>query len=185
MGHLPESTVRAYLAQSGEIPTALSDARGCGLEPNWNEDDLVLRLPIRGPTAPRPGETPPEAANIAEHRWTESYLLEGIFDDYRTLPPIWRFLDPRTGDNIGTAAYPSPRGPSVLHSEGLVCAHFNRLAYADHGGPHPWDGAQGWQNPVEGTQAMTISAMLAHLIWEVRYNSNGRMASLPPCDAAA
>jgi hypothetical protein len=186
MGNLPAATVRTYLAQPGEIPAALSDARGCGLGPDWDEADLVLRVPLLGPAAPGPGEAPVEVADTTDEMWTEPYLLEGIFDDYRTLPPIWRFLDPRTGDDIGPAAYPAPRGPSVLHPQGLVCAHFSRLAYADHGGPHGnWGGSQAWQTPVEGTQALTISAMLARLIWEVRYNSRGRIAPLPPCAAAA
>lgn len=186
MGKLPEGTVRAYIAQPSELPAALSEARGCGLTPAWDENNLVLHVPLLGPPSPSAGEPPLNIGDITAKMWTEEYLLEGVFDDYRALPPIWRFLDPRTRDDIGPAAYPAPRGPSVLHPHGLVCAHFSRNAYAEHGGPHGnWNGPSAWQTPVEGTQALTISAMLARLTWEVRYNSVGRMAELPPCAAAA
>lgn len=181
MGLLPAQTVRAYLEKPGEILAALNEARSCGLKPTWNKDELVLRVPLHGPPAPAIGERGPEPVEITPEMWTEPYLIEGVFDDYRTVPPIWRFLDPRTTADIGPPAYPQPRGNSVLHPQGLVCAHFSRLAYSDHGGPHGnWTGPHSWQLPVEGTQAMTISAMLARLVWEVRFNSLGRMAPLPP-----
>ena len=74
----------------------------------------------------------------------------------------------------------------MLHGQGLVCAHFSRMAYAEHGGPHGnWNGTAAWQQPVEGTVAMNVSAMLARLIWEVRYNSAGRMGDLPIREEAA
>lgn len=75
---------------------------------------------------------------------------------------------------------------SVLHGQGLICAHFSRMAYAEHGGPHAnWNGMAAWQQPVEGTIALHVAAMLARLIWEVRYNSAGRMMALPAVEEAA
>lgn len=173
---LPEAAVRAYLAQPEEIPAALAHARGLGLEPIWSGDALNLRLRLEGPS------TAPSAAAVSE----EEYLIEGRFDQYRVLPPIWKFLDPRTGQDIGPAAYPQPLGNSVVHPAGLICAHWSRLAYAQHGGPHGnWGGPESWQTRVEGTEALTISDMLARLIWEVQYNTRGRMAPLPQRQAAA
>lgn len=176
----------AYLAQPGELAAALSEATRSGLDAEWDGDGLCLRVPINGPPASPPGE-PPLSPGVAEpHMWSEPYLLEGLFESYRTLPPIWRFLDPRDGRDIGPSAYPQPLGASVLHPHGLICAHFSRLAFAEHGGPHSnWNGPSAWQQPVEGTVAMHIGAMLARLIWEVRYNSAGRMAPLPVREEAS
>jgi hypothetical protein len=186
VGLLPDEVVRAYLAEPAEIPAALAYARSCGLQPEWDEDALVLRIALRGLPAAAGDEQPIAPRDIMAELWTEPYLLEGVFDDYRVLPPLWRFLDPRTGAGIGVPAYPSPRGTSVLHGNGLICAHFSRLAYAEYNGPHGnWNGARSWQTRVEGTEAMTVSDMLARLIWEVRYNSVGRMAALPAYAEAA
>jgi hypothetical protein len=186
MGLVPAHVTRAYLQQPGELPAALIEARRCGLEPAWDPDGLRLRVTIEGPPAPRPGEPPLSPGAAEPAMWTEPYLLEGVFDDYRTLPPIWRFLHPRNGNDVGPAAYPRPLGPSVLHPQGLVCAHFSRMAYAEHGGPHGnWNGTVAWQQPVEGTVAMHMAAMLARLTWEVRYNSAGRMMELPVLEEAA
>ena len=177
---------RAYLSQPGELPAAVSEARSSGIDPEWDPMALKLRVALNGPAAPDPGESPLTPGTAEPWMWTEPYLLEGVFDGYRTLPPIWRFLDPRDGREIGPAAYPQPLGPSVLHGQGLVCAHFSRRAYAEHGGPHGnWNGTAAWQRPVEGTVAMNVSAMLARLIWEVRYNSAGRMGDLPIREGAA
>lgn len=182
MGSLPSAAVRAYVMQPDEIPAALAHARQCKLAPSWNKETLVLRVPICGPG----GGDPRPLGDITPADSVEPYLVEAIFDDYRVLPPWWRFLDPRTHEDIGIAAYPKALGPSVLHPGGLVCAHFSRMAYADHGGPHGnWGGPRSWQTRVEGTEALTASDMLARLIWEIRYNSVGRLAPLPTCELAA
>lgn len=186
MGLVAAQVTTAYLSQPGELPAALSEARSSGLDPEWHSDRLCLRIALEGPAQPSPDQPTLTAGGAEPFMWTEPYLLEGIFDGYRTLPPIWRFLDPRDGREIGPAAYPQPLGPSVLHTHGLVCAHFSRMAYAEHGGPHGnWNGTEAWQQPVEGTVAMNVSAMLARLIWEVRYNSAGRMTDLPIREEAA
>jgi hypothetical protein len=186
MALVPAQVTRAYLEQPGELHAALTEARESGLQPVWEPSRLRLRLALKGPPAPAPGDAPLAAGAAEPSIWSEPYLLEGLFDDYRTLPPVWRFLDPRDGQDVGPAGYPRPLGASVLHSQGLVCAHFSRLAYAEHGGPHGnWNSTEAWQQPVEGTVAMHMAAMLARLIWEVRYNSAGRMADLPIREEAA
>jgi hypothetical protein len=186
MALLSDEVVRAYLSAPGEMPAAIAYARSCGLEPEWDEHALVLRLPLLGVPAPSGEERPIAVSDIKAEHLTEPFLLEGVFDDYRVLPPIWRFLDHRNGNNIGTAAYPQPRGASVLHGQGLICAHFSRMAYKEYDGPHEnWNGVQAWENRVEGTEALTVSDMVARLIWETRYNSQGRMSPLQPCAIAA
>ena len=149
------------------MPAALAGAKRSGHELVYDEDALTARLRLEGPAAADDG--PPEP-----------YLITADFEDYRVLPPIWRFVDPRTGNEIGTAAYPQPTTTSVLHPNGLICAHWSRLAYAAVGGPHSnWGGPETWRSPSEGTIALTIPDMLARLAHEVAA-SRGRMAALPP-----
>jgi hypothetical protein len=100
-------------------------------------------------------------------------VLVGKFTGYRAVPPAWRFVDPVTGQpapRAFPAAGPSPSG-SIFHSSLLLlCAPWNRLAYAGAGGPHgDWGAAVGWLNVRNYTQAQTIADMLAtveaHLRW--------------------
>lgn len=77
------------------------------------------------------------------------FYLRGRFDNYRELPPEWAFCSPdwRKRGKQYFPARPSrtPFGSPILHSNGLICAHFNRLAYKSHGGPHAdWGGPAQW-----------------------------------------
>lgn len=169
MALLPVDTVRAQLAEELEPAQAWATRRGLSLE--FFEQEATLNLMLWGPEG-------------------EAYLLAGEFPDYPTLPPIWRFVDPRSGQKIGPAAYPAPvqpyphGTPVVLDggSEGVVlCAHFNRLAYAEEGGPHgDWGGLANWRNrPIGGyTFATCIAEMLVRIALEVSA-ANGRKAPLP------
>jgi hypothetical protein len=151
---------RAFVEADEEMPAALAWARNKGLDLRYDADALTVSLALTGPP-------------------DEPYLITGDFERYRLLPPTWRFVDPRTGEVIGTAAYPQPQHASVLHPNGLICAHWSRLAYSEHNGPHAdWGATTTWQQPKAGTVALTIPDMLARLVWEVRV-SNGRMAPLP------
>jgi hypothetical protein len=165
---LPRETVKAILSHDSEIPAAHAWACRRKLELEYDEDGLALRLPLNGPSIDPVGEPEP-------------YLVTGSFDDYDVLPPVWRFVDPRTGANIGSAAYPQPVGSSVLHPNGLVCAPWNRLAYAGEGGPHSdWGVPTAWKTAAPSyTRALTIPDMLDRIAREVRA-SRGRMAALPP-----
>lgn len=160
--------VLAYLEQ--EIPAAMAWATEKGLTPDWNPDDLSFSLRLQG---------------RGENDTVEDYLLVGTFDDYRVEPPTWRFLDPRTGENIGPAAYPAGAWPggSVFHSHGLICAAWSRDAYGDRGGPHAnWGAATQWQTVArEYVQADTIADMLARIYAELQVSS-GRMQPLPELD---
>jgi hypothetical protein len=148
--------VLAYLAE--EIPAALDWATSKGLQPEWAPDTLTFSHRLQGG---------------GENDTVEDYLLVGTFDDYRVEPPTWRFLDPRTGENIGPAAYPLgnwQNGGSVFHGNGLICAAWSRDAYGDRAGPHAdWGAATRWQTVGrEYVQADTIPDMLARIYAELQ-----------------
>ena len=171
MAQLPLDAVRAILAQESEIPAALAWAERHGHTLEYDSDSLTVRLPVDGPAV---------GANGAR----EPYLLVGWLEDFDLLPPIWRFVDPRNGRVIGRAAYPAPgpTGSSVLHSNGVICAPWSRLAYADagEGGPHSdWGAQREWKRAAPNyTHAETIPDMLDRIVREIRC-SGGRMTPLP------
>ena len=160
--------VLAFLEGEDEIPGAIRWAAYHGLDHTWDGQALLLTVRLTG-SSDREGEQEP-------------YLLAGSFEDYRVMPPAWRFLDPRTGQDIGLAAYPAA-GPfqsgSVLHSNGVICAPWNRLAYADRGGPHSDWNATNWQSAApQHSSARTIPDMLARIRAEVTISPR-RLAPLP------
>lgn len=168
MALLPLAAVQARLRE--ELPPVEAWAERRGLPTSWDEAALTLRVEMVGPDQ-------------------DAYLLEGDLEDYPTLPPSWRFLDPRDGERIGDAAYPrsaepSPRGSPLIIGGGgegvVICAHFNRLAYSQEGGIHgDWGPPANWQNQVGAyTYADTIADMLARIELEV-VDSAGRRGELP------
>lgn len=164
---VPLRVVRAYLAE--EIPAANAHAARSGHVFEYDEAALAASMRIDGPAGQSGGAQ-------------EQYFLQAAFDGYRALPPVWEFLDPRTCKPIGLAGWPKGTGSTVLHGNGLVCAHWSRLAYktADIDGIHAdWGPPSNWRNPSPGqTTAFTIADMLDRLIREVE-RSSGRMAPLP------
>ncbi len=161
---VPVRVVRAYLAE--EIPAAIAHAARSGLALEYDEESLAATMCIAGPS----------------DGTQEQYLLHVSFDGYRVLPPLWEFLDPRTSKPIGPGGWPKGTGSTVLHGNGLVCAHWSRRAYrtAEFDGPHEdWGPPSNWRNPSPGqTTAFTIADMLDRLVREVE-RSSGRMAPLP------
>lgn len=170
MPQLPNATVKATLAQPGQIPAALAWARRHGLELDYDADLLLVRLRLDGPGA------------TADSR-AEPYLITGEMDDFDVLPVLWRYVDPRTGEVIGPAAYPRPAGSSVLHGQGLICAPWSRQAYKTEGGPHgDWGALTDWKTPRPPyTHAITVPDMLDRLYRETK-RSVGRMATLPTAE---
>jgi hypothetical protein len=104
-------------------------------------------------------------------------VLVGEFAGYRAVPPAWRFIDLATGQSTPhafPAPGPSPAG-SIFHSMPVLCAPWNRLAYAETGGPHgDWGTAAGWLNVHNTTQASTVADMLATIDAHLR-SSPGRL----------
>ena len=171
MSLLSREDILAYLEADDEIPGAIRWANHHGLSFTWDEEALTFTLHFE--SGSDRGSQP------------EVYLLVGSFEDYPALPPAWRFLDPRTSREIGRAAYPAA-GPfgkgSVLHDQGVICAPWNRFAYADKGGPHKDWTPTGWQNLApDRTWARTIPDMLARVCAEVAISPR-RLAPLPPLD---
>ena len=162
----PHLIARGFVEAPGDMPAAIKLAARWGLDLRYDRVALTASLPLSGPS-------------VTDGCPEEPYLIIASFDDYRLLPPVWQFVDPKTGREVGLPAYPRPVGPSVFHGNGLVCAHWSRMAYQEEGGPHAnWGGVRNWQNPVEGSVALTIPDMLDRLIREVGW-SRGRMGALP------
>ena len=174
MGLVARRVVLAHLMAEGEIPGALRWARHHNLEHSWDEAALLLMVRFDG--------------LADENGHSEQYLLTGVFDDYRVIPPAWRFLDPRNASDVGQAAFPAPGvfgAGSILHTNGIICAPWNRLAYAHETGLHNnWTDLTKWESlEPNNTQARTIPDMLARIRAEVAFSPR-RLAPLPPLDVA-
>src|SRR5487761_1115925 len=101
--------------------------------------------------------------------------LVGTFDGYAVVPPAWTFVNPYTGQCEGEA-FPAAGDQSIFHTNLVICAPWNRLAYSVHGGPHSdWGELIGWQQDRQGsTRATTIADMLSQVDVHLR-RSPGRM----------
>lgn len=95
------------------------------------------------------------------------YYLQGLFDDYREIPPRWIFTDSSWSDQVKKQNFPkgesTPFGSSIFHSNGVICAPFNRLAYNDYNGPHSdWGSPAQWPNAArDKVVADTMGDMLS------------------------
>jgi hypothetical protein len=95
-------------------------------------------------------------------------VFHADLDDYPALPPAWTCRD-SAGEAIPSAfplAGTRPGVPgSIFHPGLVICAPWNRLAYAVHGGPHnDWGELTVWKTVSGGhTQAHTLADMLTAL----------------------
>jgi hypothetical protein len=134
-----------------ELKGASSWAARHGVEIDWLPQDLKLRVTLLQP------ET------------KAHFFLRGTFRDYRAFPPGWTF----SAENSETAGRPVdfPKGVAtrfgasifIMHNQtAVICVPFNRLAYADQGGPHgDWGGPANWLNAgTSQIHAATIGDML-------------------------
>jgi hypothetical protein len=130
---------------------------------DWDPDNLELRAIL---TQPSTGE---------------GFYLRGRFEGYPAHPPEWTFCSSDWDESGKKRFFPAPNGTpfsgSVMHSNGLICAHFNRLAFDEHGGPHgDWGGPAQWITPKNDTiYADTIGDMLKAIQRDLNY-SQGRMS---------
>lgn len=123
----------------------------------WDPDGLRLRASTYHPKAKRLIEV------IAE------------LDGYPAVPPAWRFVHPAT-DNTAQAAFPAAGPNSIFHTNPVICAPWNRLAYSENGGPHgDWSGPSSWLKVTGLTVAHTVPDMLATLNLHL-HQSPGMMA---------
>ena len=160
---LPDHVTVAAFASELEPAQMWADEEQLQFE--WNLPEKVLRVTfVRDDSA-------------------ERFYLRGRFDDYKALPPIWEWCDAdwsNAGDRrLSPEATQTPYGSSVFldhRGTAIICAPFNRLAYADHGGPHNnWGELTHWMTVGQGVvYAVTIGDMLHTIARDFRYTS-GRM----------
>ena len=120
---------------------------------------------------------------LVQEATNENFYLQGNFDDYKELPPVWDWRDESWSTNCGIHLSPSPQptpfGSSMFirhDSKAIICAPFNRLAYGTHGGPHPnWGNPAQWMTAGSGyVYAVTIGDMLQSILRDFSF-SMGRM----------
>ena len=157
---LPIEATIAMVEHELKAARAWAVRRGVSLE--WCPEILELRA-----TLPQP-------------KSSDTFYLRGRFENYREEAPAWIFCGPDWGDNIEKRFFPRP-GPampfgSMLHSQPVLCAPFNRLAYKQYQGPHSdWGGPAQWITPKGGSiYAVTIGDMLQAIVRDVHY-CEGRM----------
>jgi hypothetical protein len=104
------------------------------------------------------------------------YLLVSC-DNYPVQPPAWHWC---SADGTRTdLASDKPKGSGFLHSNGVVCAPWNRLAYksVDARGPHGDWAIGDWQNNSYTLGCTTLAHMALRIYVELngpRY-SRGRL----------
>jgi len=158
---LPKATSIIIVESELEAVEAWASRHGARLM--WQADALELRVRLTQPST-----------GLA-------FYLRGRFDNYREVPPAWTFCDP-TWENTSKECFPArsqtPFGSSILHNKPVICAPFNRLAYAEHGGPHGnWGGPAQWITPKDQyVYADSIGDMLQVIQRDVNY-SEGHMSS--------
>lgn len=141
-------------------------------------------------------ELPAITAWAARHAWDLSYDPESFkgralvahphLDDQTVVfwfavdgypnrqPPAWWCGGDGTLVSVDRADYPRPSATpppglpngSIFHTNPVICAPWNRLAYGVHGGPHTddWLALAAWKTYGTGyTQAHTIPDMLSAL----------------------
>jgi hypothetical protein len=146
---LPRLMTRAQLA--AEQPAILAwAARMAGWAVDVSLPDLVI------------------AASTVHPQCQAPLIVTADCSWYPVAAPAWRFAD-AAGDSP-KSAFPAPGSTpaikgSIFHPNGLICAPWNRLAYAEFGGVHnDWGGIVNWKAAAPGyTQAHTVADMLQTL----------------------
>lgn len=100
--------------------------------------------------------------------------------EYKVLPPAWHWFDyvKKESDTPGA----TPSGTGFIHSAGIICAPWNRLAYKriDGRGPHDdWTIGDWTKNPHTGA-CTTLTAMAIRIDTELqsdRYHGIARKAA--------
>ncbi len=113
----------------------------------------------------------------------DMFYLLGRFENYREEPPEWLFCDERWVGIVDRKYFPQPQSVSIGSTflsnspkAPVICAPFNRLAYAEHDGPHnDWGGSAQWITPKSGS---VYAAKIGDMLQVIRRDlnaSNGRM----------
>ena len=111
------------------------------------------------------------------------FFLQGQFDGYKAIPPVWQWCDSSWSEPGKHRWSPEPAetpyGSSMFISTGgtaVICAPFNRLAYRVQGGPHgDWGELIHWMTAGQGyVRSVTIADMLHSIQRDFGY-TKGRM----------
>ena len=114
---------------------------------------------------------------LVQNRSQEKFFLQGQFDQYKALPPVWDWRDANWSDSSRLYLSPKPEntpfGSSmflVQNNKAIICAPFNRLAFNSHGGPHSdWGEPTQWMTAGNGyVYAVTIGDMLQAILRDFR-----------------
>ena len=120
---------------------------------------------------------------LVQENSAEEFYLQGQFDQYKELPPVWDWRDADWSDNGGTRLSPHPHNNPLGRSmfieykkKPVICAHFNRLAFKTHDGPHAnWGTPAQWMSARKGdVYAVTIGDMLQSILRDF-HCTEGRM----------
>lgn len=92
------------------------------------------------------------------------FYLRGTFESYKAIPPAWEFTDDKW-ESTSKSHMPSSVPGGIFHGNGLICAHFSRMAYKSYNnsGPHAdWGELTLWENAGKPSEirSRTISDML-------------------------
>jgi hypothetical protein len=150
-----------------ELPGALAWAERQGVQLLWLPEELAVHAILRQPETDL------------------LFFLAGEFDDYRELPPIWRLCSADWKSAGSKEHFPRPLNSFPLGScmfivgevGPVVCAPFNRLAYAEYKGPHgDWGGPTQWLSAAPGhIHATTLGEMITAVHLHLQY-TRGRMS---------
>jgi hypothetical protein len=105
----------------------------------------------------------------------QKFVIEFTFANYREFPPYIEFLHPDTNERGTHRCYPKG-GRGYFHGNPVICAPWNRKAYAAHGGPHSdWVMSQWAAYRANHSKLGDILALLQELL-DDRAGYGGRMA---------
>jgi hypothetical protein len=96
-------------------------------------------------------------------------------DGFAPTPPAWHWYNPET--KAIDAPCDTPLGGSFLHTAGVICAPWNRLAYkeVDPRGPHSEWTIGNWMAIPETGGTRTLAAMAIRIAHELRTSFTKRM----------
>lgn len=79
----------------------------------------------------------------------DQFIVEARCDNYKEMPPLIDFIDPRSGEKGTARAYPEGKGTFFHKSGPCICAPFNRKAYALH---DKWNQSDWMNSTAQGIQ---------------------------------
>ena len=160
---VPGNTTISFVEHELEGAHAWATRHGVSLK--WHPDELALHV------------------TMEQTSTGDIFYLLGRFENYREEPPEWLFCDERWAGKVDRKYFPQPQSASIgstFLSNGpkapVICAPFNRLAYAEHDGPHDdWGSSAQWITPKGGSVYATNIGDMLQAIRRDLNASKGRM----------